>query len=333
MCIADHYIRALYLALMGTVSVHIDACMWVTSVVEVPAQRWDWELAAVPQPRVCCPGPPPHHHPLLAQSAQAYGTPVVKSGTDFREFTEIELTVGPAELAPAAPDAAGAAAGAAGAAAAGAAGAAERQPGSPPTAPRSLLVSARQLPGRVADSVAGLPDQMARLALRSHQRCSKWAKLAGIPALAGCNLSAGEKSSGQGSPCGSPAADTPHCLHSPSGGGPNATPEGKSAALVYEEAATASLATSLVATRPAGGGGSAAGPSGAAGSSSGGADGSGGAEGSSSSAPLLTFHCLRHIIDSELPEDPEVAEIVEASLGLLCGGWPQGCRTLRGCRA
>ena len=180
MCIADHYIRALYLALMGTVSVHIDACMWVTSVVEVPAQRWDWELAAVPQPRVCCPGPPPHHHPLLAQSAQAYGTPVVKSGTDFREFTEIELTVGPAELAPAAPDAAGAAAGAAGAAAAGAAGAAERQPGSPPTAPRSLLVSARQLPGRVADSVAGLPDQMARLALQQVGQAGRHSSAGGL---------------------------------------------------------------------------------------------------------------------------------------------------------
>lgn len=219
----------------------------------------------------------------------------MKSGTDFREFTEIELTVGPAEVSPAGAEAAGTAR------TADAAAAADAQPCSPPATPRSLMLTAWQLPGRVADSVASLPDSMARLALRSHERCSKWAKLAGIPALAGCALAAGENGGSgdrDGSSSGSPVAETPHCLQSPRGGGKTATPEGRSAALVYEEAAAASLATSLIGTRLAG--------AGSIDSSSSGSDGS-------ASPLLLTFHCLRHVITSELPEDPEVAEIVQVS--------------------
>ncbi|KAI7838764.1 hypothetical protein COHA_007557 [Chlorella ohadii] len=236
-----------------------------------------------------------------------HGTPVVKSGTDFREFTEIQLTVGPAEPAPAG------AAGAAGAAAGdgGGAAAAYEQPCSPPATPRSLMVTAWQLPGRVADSVATLPDSMARLALRSHARCSKWARLAGIPALAGCNLSADAGDNGGGDSCGSPAAETPHCLQSPRGGGENATPEGHSAALVYEEAAAASLATSLIATRLAGSG-SLDGAGDVGGSSKSAGSGSSGGGGSGAAPQLqLTFHCLRHVITAELPEDPEVVEIVQ----------------------
>lgn len=257
--------------------------------------------------------------PRLSPTAcpQKYGTPVVKSGTDFREFTEIELTVGPAEVSPASAGAAGTAG------AADAAVAADAQPCSPPATPRSLMLTAWQLPGRVADSVASLPDSMARLALRSHARCSKWAKLAGIPALAGCSLASGKDGggggdgNGNGSSCDSPAAEAPHCLHlqSPRGGGKTATPEGRSAALVYEEAAAASLATSLIGTRLAG--------VGSTDSSGSGISGSGG----SVSPLLLTFHCLRHVITSELPEDPEVAEIVQVSsssvrlvVALFCAG-------------
>ncbi len=176
------------------------------------------------------------------------------------------------------------------------------------------MVTAWQLPGRVADSVATLPDSMARLALRSHARCSKWARLAGIPALAGCNLSADTGNNGggaSGDSCGSPVAETPHCLQSPRGGGENATPEGHNAALVYEEAAAASLATSLIATRLAGSG-SLDGSVGSGSSSSSSSGGSGDAQ------PVeLTFHCLRHVITAELPEDPEVVEIVKVSSGLV----------------
>lgn len=176
------------------------------------------------------------------------------------------------------------------------------------------MVTAWQLPGRVADSVATLPDSMARLALRSHARCSKWARLAGIPALAGCNLSADTGNNGggaSGDSCGSPVAETPHCLQSPRGGGENATPEGHNAALVYEEAAAASLATSLIATRLAGSG-SLDGSVGSGSSSSSASGGSGNAQ------PVeLTFHCLRHVITAELPEDPEVVETVKVRCSVV----------------
>ena len=214
---------------------------------------------------------------------------MVKSGTDFREFTEIQLTVAcPATGAVAEPEAAEGPAGSLAAGTRSHVGAAGQLPGKAAGAVASLPSTVAGLPG----SVAGLPGRMASLALSAHKRCSKWARLAGIPALAGCSLSSEPPSSGGGA-----EDEQLHCLHSPRGGGENATPEGRSAALVYEAAAEASLATSLLVSRPAGG-------------SSGGS----GEVGGGAAPPLqLTVHCLRHVITSELPEDPEVAAIVQAS--------------------
>lgn len=230
----------------------------------------------------CSPAPPAR---LCGPSPQAHNTAVVKSGTDFREFSEISLTVAAPAAAPAV---------------------AEEPAGGLAAGARSLVGAAGQLPGKAAGmatslpdtvaslpgAVASLPSKMASGVLAAHQRCSKWARLAGIPALAGCNLSAsGGGGTEDGSSCGD---EPPHCLHSPRGGGDNATPEGRSAALVYEAAAEASLATSLLVSRPAGG--SAGGDQGASGKAA---------------PPQLTVQCLRHVITSELPEDPEVAAIVQ----------------------
>lgn len=153
-----------------------------------------------------------------------------------------------------------------------------------PHSPRALLVSAGQLPGRVAERAAEIPERLAQLALASHARCSKWARLAGIPALAGCAL--GRADGGQE---GGDAADLG--CHSPAGGGAQATPAGHDAASVYEATAAASLATSLLATRRAGGAAAGA------------------------AAPLLTVMCVRHGITSDIPEHPAVAEIVEVGWG------------------
>lgn len=212
---------------------------------------------------------------------------VVKSGTDFRELTTIHLTltaVAP-DAEPGADAAAGSDADAAGDAAAGAA-----EP--------SLLWSAAQ---QAAQLPAAVADAMADLAARAHCLCSQWAHLAGIPALAGCTLQPAPDASCAWGTADEDGLEVGEPPMSPSGGGAGACAAGRSAAAVYEASAAASLATSLCCCRWAGGSRSPAGGGG--------------------KPPLhLAVQCVRHAITSDLPEDPEVAEMVEVR-----AFWVVGC--------
>lgn len=224
---------------------------------------------------------------------------MAKSGTDFRDCTEIIVAI-TRDSSACTEAAAAAAAEVAGGMAAGAGAAAAEGAGEAALSPR-LLAAARlgslklaperlaQL-GRVPTAVA---DTMAELAERAQQRCSKWARLAGIPALAGCQLASwlGKSSSSSSDLKDAEQPECPDC-HAASGGGEGATPQGQDAASVYETYADASLATSLLSCRTAGGAAQAA--------------------GAAAAPPVhLAVQCVRHTITSDVPEDPEVAEIVE----------------------
>jgi hypothetical protein len=162
---------------------------------------------------------------------QPHGTPVVKSGTDFQDLTEIQITLCEYSTA---------------AAARTAAGAAEGEP------------SAQALPG-------------------FHR--------AELPGLVGTLV--GSSNGGATSSC-PPASPQLEAAVAASGGAGGAT-----AAAAYQCEANASLATSLSTCRAAGG---------------------------AAGGPSVTIKCVRHTITSDIPEDPEVAAIVQVCI-TLCWAW------------
>ncbi|KAI3425775.1 hypothetical protein D9Q98_007750 [Chlorella vulgaris] len=163
-----------------------------------------------------------HDHDYFLIRSQPHGTPVVKSGTDFQDLTEIQITLSEYSTA---------------AAAGTAAGAAEGEP------------QAQALPG---------------------------AHRAELPGLVGTLV--GSSSSGATSPC-PPASPQLEAAVAASGGA-----GGAPAAAAYQCEASASLASSLSTCRAAGG---------------------------AAGGPFVTVKCVRHTITSDIPEDPEVAAIVQ----------------------
>lgn len=195
--------------------------------------------------------PPPtagHDHEYYLLAGRAHATAIVKSGTDFRDCTEISLILSSP--------------------------AAELVSPAPPATSSAAVAALAHLPSQLAQRCAEIADE-------AQERCSKWARLAAIPALTGCRLKAAADGAGA-----SGAGAGMHACEPCGGDAEGASPDVAEAVSVYEACAAASLATSLVTTRPLGG---------------------------AAGAPLLTVQAARHTITSELAEDAVVQEIVQAS--------------------